>query len=225
MKPPQLFRGRPWMLVAIGVGLATGAGLLTLAELDPSTNVILAWDALCATYLAAGAFTMSRSTSDDMRARAEKDDESRLTILILVLASTVVSVCAVGVELSLAQKAEGLWKFLRVGLAGGSVAASWGMVQLIFALHYAHGYYDRAPKGRKGDAGGLLFPGGEAPDYWDFLHFAVVIGVAAQTADVQITSKRTRRLATLHSLFAFVFNTVIVALTINLLASLVGGGS
>jgi uncharacterized membrane protein len=65
-----------------------------------------------------------------------------------------------------------------------------------------------------------LFPGKEAPDYWDFLHFSIVIGVASQTADIAFTDKALRRLGTAHSLFAFAYNTVIVALTINLLAGL-----
>jgi uncharacterized membrane protein len=74
--------------------------------------------------------------------------------------------------------------------------------------------------GRPGDAGGLSFPGKGAPDYWDFLHFSIVIGVASQTADIAFTDKGLRRLGTAHSLFAFAFNTVIVALTINLMAGL-----
>jgi uncharacterized membrane protein len=68
--------------------------------------------------------------------------------------------------------------------------------------------------------GGLAFPGGEPPDYWDFLHFSIVVGVAAQTADIAFTNKHLRRLGTAHSLIAFIFNTLIVALTINLVAGL-----
>jgi len=92
-------------------------------------------------------------------------------------------------------------------------------MQVVYALHYAHEYYAADPASGK-DAGGLAFPGGEPPDYWDFLHFSIIIGVAAQTADIAFTEKGLRRLGTAHSLFAFVFNTVIVALTINLLAGL-----
>jgi uncharacterized membrane protein len=67
---------------------------------------------------------------------------------------------------------------------------------------------------------GLDFPGEQLPDYWDFVHFAVVIGVACATADIDFTSKALRRIGTVHSLVAFAFNTMIVALTINLLAGL-----
>ena len=69
--------------------------------------------------------------------------------------------------------------------------------------------------------GGLIFPGGDkTPDYWDFIHFAYVIGVANQTADVQIESRAIRRLVTIHGVVAFLFNTVVLALSINLAASL-----
>jgi uncharacterized membrane protein len=97
------------------------------------------------------------------------------------------------------------------------VALSWLLVQFIFALHYAHEFY--AP-GADQQRGGLAFPGNEAPDYWDFVHFAVVIGVAAQTADIAFTSKTLRRIGTVHSLVAFAFNTLVLALSINLAASL-----
>ena len=105
-----------------------------------------------------------------------------------------------------------------MALVFATVAASWFMVQLIFALHYAHEYYAQGERGQ--DAGGLDFPGGEPPDYWDFLHFSIVIGVASQTADIAFTSKSLRRVGTVHGITAFVFNTVVLALTINLLAGL-----
>ena len=67
--------------------------------------------------------------------------------------------------------------------------------------------------------GGLEFPGGLAPDYWDFIYFSLVLGMTFQVSDVQITSRKLRRLATLHGLIGFLFNTVIVALTVNIAAS------
>ena len=76
-----------------------------------------------------------------------------------------------------------------------------------------------AEKG-KGDRRGLIFPGESEADYWDFLHFSLIIGVASQTADIQISSRKLRRIATVHSLIAFVFNTVILALAVNMAVSL-----
>ena len=96
---------------------------------------------------------------------------------------------------------------------------SWLYVHVIFALHYAHEFYSPKDKG-KGDQGGLMFPGEDDADYWDFLHFSLIIGVANQTADVQISSRKLRGLATLHCLIAWFFNAVVLALTVNLAAAL-----
>ena len=52
------------------------------------------------------------------------------------------------------------------------------------------------------------------------MHFAVVIGVASQTADIAFQSKALRRIGTVHGVIAFTFNTVVLALTINLVAGL-----
>ncbi len=100
-----------------------------------------------------------------------------------------------------------------------TIALSWLFVQTIFALHYAHDFY--APVGAgQGDRQGLMFPGEGGAGYWDFLHFALIIGVANQTADVQISSQRLRRIATVHSVLAWLFNTVILALAVNLAVNL-----
>ena len=101
-----------------------------------------------------------------------------------------------------------------------TVALSWTFIQLTFALHYAHAFY-RADVDDQ-DHGGLIFPGETEPDYWDFLHFSLIIGVASQTADIQIADRKLRRLASVHSLTAFTFNTVILALTVNLMVGLLG---
>ncbi len=119
----------------------------------------------------------------------------------------------------LAKGGRGLSKALHVAAGVATLAVSWWLMQVVFALHYAHAYYARDPETGT-DIGGLDFPGKGPPDYWDFLHFAVVIGVAAQTADVAFTDRRLRRLGTGHSLIAFAFNTLIVALAINLVAGL-----
>ena len=185
------------------------------------TSALLGWSGLCLSYIGGALLSMAESSPDDMRAKAAQDDQARAVILTLVLVAAAAAIGAIGLELSLAKTAQGPERALRVALAFVTVAASWFTVHLVFALHYAHGYYDRAADGA-GDTGGLRFPGeeNEAPDYWDFLHFAVIVGVAAQTADVAIASRELRRLNTVHALFAFAFNTLIVALTINLLAGL-----
>ena len=73
---------------------------------------------------------------------------------------------------------------------------------------------------KDGVPGGLDFPGDEPPDYRDFLYYSFVIGCAAQTADVATTSRDMRMVSLIHGVVAFAFNTAILALMINVGASL-----
>ncbi len=66
-----------------------------------------------------------------------------------------------------------------------------------------------------------MFPGTATPDYFDFLYFSYIIGVASQTADVEITAKEMRRVSLAHSILAFFFNSAVLALTINIAAGLI----
>ena len=95
---------------------------------------------------------------------------------------------------------------------------SWLTAHVVFAIRYAHEWYDcdDEPRLRQG----LEFPGDTQPDYMDFLYFSLVLGMTFQVSDVQITSRRLRRLALLHGLVSFLYNTVIVALTVNIAAGL-----
>ena len=105
-------------------------------------------------------------------------------------------------------------------LAGLAVGASWMVTHTTFALHYAHHFYGDGPApGAADDRGGLAFPGGELPDFLDFLYFAFVVGMTCQVSDVQVTTRPMRRLTLLHGVLSFFFNTIILALAVNLLAS------
>ena len=162
----------------------------------------------------------ARSTAE-IRKRAAALDEVGGAILPLAVFAAVASIAVViGEAVRLAGDADQASSAAILALA--TVALSWTFVHVIFAFHYAHAFY--APKGEHEDQGGLAFPGGEAPDYWDFLHFSLIIGVAQQTADIQILDRKLRRTATVHSVTAFLFNTVILALTINLAVGRLGGG-
>lgn len=219
--PGRALAARPRLLLAFGVGAAVVlAALLIPNRLSWSTVAIAAWDCTCFTFIAAALLMMRDQGVEDIAARAAGQDEGQGFILGMVVLAAAISLGAIGVELSRAKDLTGALKAVRVGLVAVTVTASWFMVQLIFALHYAHEYYAPDDEGRQGRAGGLAFPGDEPPDYWDFLHFSVVIGVAAQTADIAFTSKRLRRIGTVQSAVVFGFNTAVLALAINLLASL-----
>ena len=185
------------------LGLAAAvATKLVSPGLEAPAIFAIGWDVACLAFIAALAPRLAFSAPDAIR----------------MTAAAAVSVAAVANELFFAKQDHGGLRAAHVAFAFATVVLSWAMMQLIFALHYAHEYYGQGADG--GDAGGLNFPGDEEPDYWDFVHFSVVIGVASQTADISFTAKALRRVGTLHSIVAFVFNTLIVALTINLAAGL-----
>jgi len=104
-----------------------------------------------------------------------------------------------------------------IALAGVTVLSSWAFIQVMFALHYAHDYYADACHGR---TAGLQFPDPEPPDYGDFFYFSSVIGTSGQTADVSFVTKGMRRIGSVHCILAYLFNTTVLALLINIGAGL-----
>lgn len=217
------FRTRPRLLGAIGIGLLCGLVLhFVPLGLEGTTRAPIAADAGCLWFIAQILASFRKRDAAYIRGKAAEQDEGKGLILGLVVLLASAGLAAVAIELSAAKDAHGLEKALRIALAFGSVSLSWFVMQLIFTLHYAHEFYapDDDDDPTTLEQGGLGFPNDKEPDYWDFLHFAVVIGVASQTADIAFTSKRLRRIGTVHSLVSFVFNTAILALTINLAAGL-----
>ena len=223
-KPPAPPAARPPFRVLrlhgvllAGLALAVVIALAAPAEWRWTVRLAAGWDAGVALFLMLTFIKLARTRSvDDIRARAAELDEAGTAVLPLSLRAAGASMAVVISEA--ASAASGAGAATHALLTLGTEALSWLFIHVIFGLHYAHRFY--AP-GDKGDRGGLLFPGEDEPDYWDFLHFSLIIGVASQTADVQIADRRLRRLATVHSVTAFVFNTVLVALAVNLAVSLI----
>jgi len=204
------------LLVSAAVGLAVG--LLAPIPWEGATRPALGWDAGVALFLALTLSRMARTRSvDAIRRRAAALDQAGGWVMPLSVVAAAASVAVV-----LAEAVGGRPGSVEAAvLPLLTVALSWAFVHVIFALHYAHGFYGPTDDDRT-ERGGLIFPGEDEPDYWDFLHFALIIGVASQTADIQIADKRLRRVSTLQSLIAFVFNTVILALAVNLAVGLLG---
>lgn len=183
-----------------------------------TTRLLLAWDAGVLLNLVLTWTMMARSGVVRMRARAAViEDEGALAALVLSVAVSVASLGAIAAELSGIHGGVGEGPGLRLALAGATILCSWFFVHTIFALHYAHDYYG----GEKGDRRGLAFPKPDRePDYWDFLYFSFTIGAASQTSDVTIVEHRMRRFVLAHTILSFLFNTTILALAINVGASL-----
>ena len=182
-----------------------------------STRLLLCWNVVVALYLLMALWVIASSTHDNMRQRANRQDEGQKTILLLTMSTVLASLVAIVAELSATKSLTGTEKLLHMALTVVTVASSWLFMHLMFAMHYAHDYY---LSGRSGHEPGLAFPQEPMPDYWDFLYFSAVIGTSGQTADVSFTSKAMRRTGLVHCVLAYFYNTTVLALTINIAASL-----
>jgi len=210
-------RARPRLFVAAAVAAAVGVWLPFDLASHAVTRWLIAWNTGTVLYVLLAAVMMLRSQHHHMRQRALMQDDGQLVILALVVVATIASLAAIAGQLAVAKDMHGTLRNAHMALAGVTVLSSWAFIQTMFALHYAHDFYAAAAHGR---AGGLLFPDDEPPDYGDFFHFAVVIGTSGQTADVSFVSKPMRRIGTLHCILAYLFNTTVLALLINIGASL-----
>jgi uncharacterized membrane protein len=183
----------------------------------PITKAIMGWNVGAWLYLLLAAHLMFRSTQERMKIRALQEDEGKILVLIFVVAAALMCIGAIVAELAVVKELKGTSRYAHIGLAVLTIVSSWAFTQVMFALHYAHDYYATEVRG---EHGGLSFPGGQAPDYSDFLYFSCVIGTSGQTADVSFTSRKMRRTGTVHCVLAFFFNTTLVALTINIASGL-----
>jgi uncharacterized membrane protein len=203
--------------------IAALAGALSLLALPAGwqahTRFVAAWDVGAAVFLLLCLPLFANASPERMAANAQAQQEGEWTLFWLVVAGATASFAAIVGEFGSMKGATGAVREVKVGMVAGTLALSWLLTHAVFALRYAHEYYTRDSADDPYD-GGLEFPGKQAPDYWDFLYFSAVLGMTFQVSDVQITSKKLRRLATLHGMLGFLFNTVIVALTVNLASGL-----
>ena len=213
--PVRLVRARPRLFVSILVGIAVVTALPGEARI--ATRLLIGWDVGVALYLALAYHLMATSHVGHIRLRAKVEDEGRFAILVLTAAAALASLGAILAELGSASTVGGSRPPSHLLLAAVTIVMSWSFTHTMFALHYAHDFYaENAGKG-----GGLLFPGGEDPDYWDFVYFSFVIGMTSQVSDVAIACKPIRRTAAAHGVVSFVFNATLLALSVNIAASVI----
>ena len=215
-----------WRLVlAVVIGLV--AVVLAPAVLGTLARVVVGWVGFAATDLAIIILGMWQADTDDIRRVAASEDLPRTQAFVLVLSAAMASLGAVVGRMGSLKGISKDWRVLHVALSVAAVVLAWTLVHLVFTLRYAHTYYD-ADKETGQDAGGLVFPDDQGkdqgpkltPNYVDFAYFSFIIGMTAQTADIGIGSREFRRTSLLHSLIAFIFNTVIVAFTVGTLGGM-----
>ena len=212
----RIVKMRPRLAIATLVGI--GCAFVLPAHLTRTTRALIAWDVGVALYLGLAWAMMLRSDLDRIRRRANQEDDGAVAVLALTIVAAIASVAAIVVELI---DVSGLPRHevnLRLALAVVTIVLSWTFIHTAFALHYAHEFYDEDPRPPHPC---LTFPGTKQPDYIDFLYFAFVLGTTSQTSDVTITSRGIRRLALLHGVISFFFNTTLLAVAVNIAAGLI----
>jgi uncharacterized membrane protein len=206
--------------------LACVLAALTFAGLHghaaPATQLVISWNVFAAATVVLAWMVMLTEDPYEMRRNASLQDASRTFLFVVVVSAATVSLFAVFILLGSSKNLAPGRFAEHVTLSVAAIALSWLLVHTLFSLRYAHLYFVGADSQvRDKIKGGLVFPDDGIPDYLDFAYFSFVIGMTCQVSDVQISSKRLRRLAMIHGLIAFAFNTAILALFVNIIAGLV----
>ena len=204
--------------VLLGLLAATAAWLWLPTGLGPAAStvsrLVAAWDSFGVTLLLLLWAAIFTADADRIRAVAATEDLSRTLSSVFVLVAASASLLGATALLRAIPHLSPAALAQHIALSIVAVGSAWLLVHTVFTLRYAHVYYDANEDGS--DVGGLVFPGNDPePDYLDIAYFAFIIGMTAQTADISISGRTLRRLALLHGLISFVFNTTLVALVIS----------
>jgi uncharacterized membrane protein len=223
---PRNYDARHRALASLAVAVVVAVG--TFGRLSHEVQLIAVWNSFALTTLALAWLRIITSDALTAVRTAKIQDSSLAAIFSVVVIGALASLAAVVSLLATARGFHGRAFVTHILLAIGTVICSWTLLHTIFSLHYAHLYYRRNDGNDHDDdesGDGLEFPNRKRPDFLDFTYFSFVIGMTFQVSDVQITSPAIRRLALVHGLLSFLFNTVILALAINLASGLLTPGS
>ncbi|MDM0011763.1 DUF1345 domain-containing protein [Variovorax sp. J22P168] len=208
------------LLISAAIGLALGFGLGLLP--NPSDGVargLIGWCAGAAAYLLPAWWLAEHSNAERTRSRAQSQDQPSALILAIMVSVIAVSMGVIAMLLQRVPQLCGAERAGHIALGLLALGGSWLMIHTIYAFHYAHRYYqsemDPATEGP-----GLQFPGKLEPDYFDFLYHSFVVGMTSQVSDVQVSSREMRRITLVHGVLSFVFNLLVLAMSINVVASL-----
>lgn len=184
------------------------------------TRAVVSWDLSVVIYLALAWWLIASSDAATTRDHALSQDQSVYVIFLFVVVAACASVVAIGFVVGTIRELDFWPRAWHLALTVVALLSSWMLIQTVFAFHYARRYYAVLHRERTASPE-LLFPGGKEPDYLDFAYYASVIGMTSQVSDVAVTSRPMRRLTLTHSVLAFVFNIAVLALSINIIASVI----
>jgi uncharacterized membrane protein len=210
----RIIRARPHLSIGAGAGLVSLLPLEAVHQIP--IRAVLAWDIGSAVFLALTAVTFFTQQDRDITTDAKRQQEGEWSVFALTLLGAIMSFAAIFIFSNAGHKAH---QALYLPFVIATLALSWLTTNVMFAYRYAHEFYTKTGDSSDFD-GGIEFPNDKHPDYLDFIYFSFVLGMTFQVSDCNVTSKKLRRLATLQGLIGFLFNTVILALSVNIAASL-----
>lgn len=216
----EALKGKLPRHAAFYIGVAVGAlACLVCLFLAPAYAVPVGANVMFACYLCLAFLELPVLTAEFLMQRPDDADSPVAAIFGVTVIVVLVAVGSLFLTLNDGNRSDAL----QIAVSVVSLLLGWFTVHTMAGLHYAHEYYvDDAPGSSRAVVGGLDFPGDKEPDGFDFLYFSYVIGMTAQVADVAITSGPMRRRVTIHGVFSFLFNTVIVAATVNVIVAVTG---
>jgi uncharacterized membrane protein len=201
-----------WSIIAAAV---TG-GVLLARGTPTELSLVMTWNVFALVALVLTWTAILTLAPQQICELAQVEDPGRRASLLLVLLGAGAALLAVLLLLNASAGLHGMDRTRAIAVALVAVALAWLLIHTVFTLRYAHLYHERPAAEMP-----IEFPGlKDLPDYLDFAYFAFVIGMTAQTADINIHDQRVRRFALLHGVIAFVYNTAIVAMSIGLVSTL-----
>lgn len=190
-----------------------------LVDPDPARhqvrNLFISWTLYAIVYTAVTLAVFLPADPDELRVRLDRrsrrDTRFRKIFrggdgpFLAVGMSAAALVFAAGLPLLSGSRQSGTGTTIA---AVGAIAGSWTISMVGYALHYA---------ARDTRTPGLTFCGDERPAFADYLYFAISVATTFGTTDTEVTTTRMRRTVSGHTVIAFVFNTVILAIMVSTL--------
>lgn len=206
---------RPRLLAGAVIVVATYFVLLfTPVVIRESTRLVTAWNVGSWAYLIL-MMQFFRRSGGNPRVDARPEDENQGVLVVLGVIAAVAALAAIVWELGPVKTMAGVPKAEHLALVVASILSAWTFIQVMFAIHYAGVFFAAVGDG---DPGGLEFPGEPEPCWTEFIYQAFTVGCTFASSDTNVTSTRMRRICVIQGVVAFFFNTIILALAINIAA-------
>jgi uncharacterized membrane protein len=218
--PTWIIRIGAMQRLAVVLTVAVATFLAQPDSISWHTRAVVSWDVGVLVYLCLAWWLIARADASMTRDHALGQDQSGYVIFLFVVGAACASIVAIGFVVSTIKELAFWSRAWHLTLTIDALISSWLLIQTVFAFHYARRYYAVLRRQRTTPAE-LLFPGGREPDYLDFAYYSFVVGMTSQVSDVAVTSRQMRQLTLIHGALAFVFNIAVLALSINIIASVI----